>query len=107
MIMRSILAAVLLTASFGLSQPLTREDCALLADMALVSRALAEDGLKPDQAERIMLRIYASHPTGLETIRAAVKAGQSDRSSPVDFGTRVGMSCMQGLRPTRGKMVPV
>lgn len=73
-------------------------DCRLLTDMALVSRALAEDKVTPEQSERIMLRIYARTEPSIDIIRALLSAAGKDGSAPSSFAERIGTVCSTGVK---------
>ena len=74
--------------------------CDLLADMAIVARALAQEGVPQDLSRRIMARIYTA-PASLISSMAASAA--HDTRSPAEVANAVLQAChrRQGSRDGR------
>lgn len=56
-------------------------ECSIAADMAVVARALAEEGIEPEKAETIMRRIYdvAASRRGEELMQAILETAYRER----------------------------
>ncbi len=78
--------------------------CDLLADMAIVARALAQEGVPQDLSRRIMARIYTA-PASLISSMAASAA--QDTRTPAEVATAVLQAChrRQGPRESQRKML--
>jgi hypothetical protein len=70
------------------------EECTLIADMAVVARALAEEKVDQALAEPIMLRIYDLKPRGLEMLRAVIVASFAQNESAEAWSAKVHLTCM-------------
>ena len=65
--------------------------CALLADMAIVARALAEDGIGEAQSARVMARIYIGVRPGV--LEQVASAAASVSLAPAVYSQRVQQAC--------------
>ena len=76
--------------------------CDLLADMAIVARALAQEGVPQDLSRRIMARIYTA-PASLISSMAASAA--HDTRTPAEVAQAVLQAChrRQGIRDRRSR----
>ena len=74
--------------------------CDLLADMAIVARALAQEGVPQDLSRRIMARIYTA-PASL--IRSMAASAAHDTRSPAEVATAVLQACHRRQDPRDGK----
>lgn len=102
-----IVAGIAAAAAFAVAPPharaeapqqLTERGCGVLADMALVARALSQEKVDRAAAGRVMALVYAAYAkaNGFEGLRERVLAlGYSRKEAPVELGRLVLMTCMR------------
>lgn len=88
------LAMVLIGKAFATPRAQSGEECQLLADMALVSRALVLDEMKREQVDRIMGRVYSVDPgRGADFMRLITDAAYRAEGGAGDFAKLVLREC--------------
>lgn len=85
---------VYVTKAYAAPRVQSGEECQLLADMALVARALAEDKMPRDQADRIMARIYKVTEHGVAFMNLITAAAYRDEGGAGDFASRFLQTCV-------------
>lgn len=72
------------------------QECTIAADMAVVARALAEEGVDPRKAETIMRRIYDVPPAtrGEELLQTILDAAYREREPAGTFASKLYTVCM-------------
>ena len=92
------LAALLVTAIAAQAQParITQQGCMVATDMALVARALAQQGVARSTAERVMAAIYLSEaePTVAELRRRVTDRAYARQGTPQELAQDIFARCM-------------
>lgn len=72
------------------------QECTVAADMAVVARALAEEGVEPPKADSIMRRIYDVSPAtrGEALLQTILEAAYRERESAGTFASKLYAACM-------------
>jgi hypothetical protein len=70
--------------------------CDLLADMAIVARALAQEGVPQEQSTRIMARIYTAPPSLINNMAAGAA---QDTRTPTEVAQAVLQACHRKQGP--------
>lgn len=76
-------------------------ECVAIADMALVARALAEEGLPAATIGKAMIRIYKQELIE-KWLGPIVAAAVNDPRSAGQFATDLGRACLQSRGATEG-----
>ena len=104
----AILAGVLtLVARDALAAPRANgpQECLVFADMALVARAAAEEGVGRAALDRMALKIYQMNDGRVREIAGlVVTQAYRERRSPLDYAVALAEACMKGgnLDPVLG-----
>ena len=77
------------------------EECAVIGDIGITARALAEEGLAQDSARRILDRMY---PAALAAKWAdpILRIAYTDKRSARQFANDLGSACMQRMGDVDG-----
>ena len=95
---RPLVIAICLSLAFPvLAAPVaeTIEECVVLANMALVARGLAQEGIKGDHAERILRHIYLVAPgRGEELLKLIISRSEKETTEALEFANRLAATCL-------------
>jgi hypothetical protein len=82
--------------AFGAPHAKNAQECAVLGDMALVARAIAEEHFDPSNAEAILRRIYPiEHERQQELMRAILAAVYRSQAPANEYGVLLYNTCLR------------